>query len=119
MHLAQIALLRGDRQAAHLLTGAALEDASAIADMNGVAELLETLSAIDATEQPRRAALISGAAQALRATVHGLPMPFDSAFTERQLDLAREALGEDEWQSAWEEGRAMPLELAIERALGR
>jgi hypothetical protein len=119
MHLAQVALLRGDRRVARELASTALEDISGIADMNGATELLETLSAIEAVEQPRRAALIAGVADALRATVHGRPMPFDQAFTERQLDLAREALGEDEWQSAWEEGRAMPLELAIERALER
>jgi predicted ATPase/DNA-binding XRE family transcriptional regulator len=119
MHLAQVALLRGDRRVARELASTALEDISGIADMNGATELLETLSAIEAVVQPRRAALIAGVADALRATVHGRPMPFDQAFTERQLDLAREALGEDEWQSAWEEGRAMPLELAIERALER
>jgi predicted ATPase/DNA-binding SARP family transcriptional activator len=65
----------------------------------------------------RPAVLLWGAAWAWRDQ-NGVPLPpAEQAECDRQLAQARSTLGKDAFAAAWEEGRAMTLEQAIEYAL--
>ena len=67
--------------------------------------------------QPERAARLFGAAQALREEA-GRPMsPLDLAEHERQHDVVRRALGDEQFAAAWATGQAMSLDEAIQYAL--
>jgi DNA-binding CsgD family transcriptional regulator len=82
-------------------------------------ESLEGLACISGAEgASERAAKLFGAAEALREEV-GSPQhtPEEEALREPYLAMARSQLDEVSWQEAWAEGRAMPMEAAIEYAL--
>jgi tetratricopeptide (TPR) repeat protein len=87
-------------------------------DAWGTAECLEAMSAVRAAEgSAERAARTGGAAEVLRSTITLLPLPPDRIWTESYLEGARESLGAEAWQIAWDAGRAMSLEDALEDAL--
>ena len=68
-------------------------------------------------ESPSRAARIWAAAERLREEI-GVPLrSFDRANYEDALVAARAALGDDAFERAWREGRAMTLEDAVRYAL--
>jgi len=73
---------------------------------------------IAALGSPLRAARIWGAEYRLRAE-HGLPLaPMDRSDHDRHVAIARAALGNDvAFDRAWQEGRALTLDQAIELAL--
>ncbi len=70
-----------------------------------------------ATGQSEQAARLFGAAEVLRETVGWHPAPPDQAYHDRCVASARAGLGETAFAAAWEEGRAMTLEQAVEHAL--
>jgi hypothetical protein len=61
----------------------------------------------------KRAVRLFGAAEALRETSGEVFIPDDRSVRERHVAIARVHLDEAAWQTAWAEGRAMPLEQAI------
>jgi non-specific serine/threonine protein kinase len=69
--------------------------------------------------EPKRAARLWGAAEALREYMGMSLSQFDLAHSgyERDLAHARSSLDESTWVAAWSEGRAMSPEQAIEYAL--
>jgi ATP/maltotriose-dependent transcriptional regulator MalT len=81
-------------------------------------ESLEALAeAAIKQEQPRRAAQLCGAAEALRTAIHtplppGRYLPYD-----RTISAARTQLGEAAFNIAWAEGRTLSLEQIIAKAL--
>jgi DNA-binding CsgD family transcriptional regulator len=87
-----------------------------LADHRGVAQCLEGFAGLVAGAQPRRAVRLIGAAWAARELI-GEPCSLARrAALERTLEQARVALGGDGYAAAWAEGRAMPLDRAIEDA---
>ncbi len=64
-----------------------------------------------------RAARLAGAAQAGREAISVSVLPEQSDTHERTLAGARTALGEDAFTAAWEAGRVMTLDEAVEYAL--
>ncbi len=68
--------------------------------------------------QPRRAARLLGAAEALLETA-GLPIyvTTDHDLHQRVASAARELLGERAWTAAHDEGRALSFEEAVAYAL--
>ena len=82
------------------------------------AEALETFAELALTKQaPERAARIWGATEHLREEIEA-PISFDEqADYQRAVAAARVALGDDAFDDAWYEGRAMPLEDAVKYAL--
>lgn len=82
--------------------------------------LLESAVMAAVREQPARAARLWGAAEALREVI-GLALPlWDHAPTgyEGQLAAVRAQLGNGaSWEAAWQEGRTIGMEEAIEYAL--
>jgi tetratricopeptide (TPR) repeat protein len=79
---------------------------------------LEALTRVAGAQgQARQAALLGGAAEALREAL-GTPLPPDErAGHASAVQVARTALGEERFAAAWAEGRALPLEEAIALAL--
>lgn len=87
----------------------------------GIAVSLEGLApVIAAAGSTMRAARIWGAAERLRED-NGAPLPPNQRpVYERLVTAARAALGDDAaFDRAWQEGRALPLEQAIELAMER
>jgi len=67
----------------------------------------------------RRAALLFGAAEALREAVGAFVLPLYRAEYDRGVAAARAGLDESTFAAAWSEGRAMTPEEAVEHALGK
>jgi hypothetical protein len=68
-------------------------------------------------EEPERAARLWGAAERLRAALGCRPPPAARATYERALATACAQLGEAAFATAWEGGRALPVEQAIAEAV--
>jgi non-specific serine/threonine protein kinase len=83
-----------------------------------VVESLEGLARVAAaTAAPRRAALLWGAADALRQEIGSARSVHDSAAYERQVKAVRTMLTAAAFDQAWDEGRAMTLDGAVHYAL--
>ena len=65
----------------------------------------------------RRAAVLLGAAQALREILGVQIPPSESGNHKRIVTGLREALGDPAWTTAWSEGQMLPLEEAVAFAL--
>ena len=83
-----------------------------------IAHELECLAMIaKAEEVEQRAAILFGAAEALRESI-GLPMtPLEHMEYKREVNDLRANMDEDAFKKAWVEGRALTLEQAIALAL--
>jgi DNA-binding CsgD family transcriptional regulator len=89
-------------------------------DKRRIAECLEAMVAVAGTRGwVRRSARLWGAAEALRENI-GAPLPRNEwAFLEPYISAARIRLGEETWEAACTEGRAMTPEEAIGYALSK
>jgi predicted ATPase/class 3 adenylate cyclase len=93
----------------------------------GIAECLAGLGAVAGAEKrPERATRLLGAAIALREAAGAMVYVYDAERVdyERNVANARAQLGGEPekaaaWEKAWQEGRAMSIEQAIEYARGR
>jgi predicted ATPase len=75
-----------------------------------IAECLEGLASLAAVAGDAiRAAMLFGAAEALREAIRGPLVPVERAYQERYMALARQQVSLEEWRAAWEKGRANPL----------
>ena len=87
-------------------------------DRGGIAWCLEKLAAADSLQscfQP--AAIVFGAAAALRAPVGSMIDAVDRPEYERTISNLRTVLGEEAFATAWSEGQVMDLETVIDYAL--
>jgi len=90
-----------------------------LGDRRGIADSMEGLAAVDAAfGSPLRAARVWGMTEHLREEI-GSPLPPNELPSyDRRVATARTALGDDAaFDRAWQEGRAMPLEQAMELLL--
>ena len=89
-----------------------------LGDRAGMADGLDGFAHLAmARESPGRAAQIWGAAERLREEI-GVVLPsYDRVNYENALSATRAALGDDAFERAWREGRAMLLEDAVQYAL--
>ena len=113
-----MALARGEYERAGGLYRESLALQREVGEKRDIAECLEGLAGV-AGEQGRaeRATRLLGAAEALREEV-GAPLPpADRARYERSVAAVRAGLDEETFESAWAQGRAMPLEQAVAYAL--
>jgi DNA-binding CsgD family transcriptional regulator/tetratricopeptide (TPR) repeat protein len=118
-NLGWAALLGGDHERGRISLEESLTLCMELGDNLVASESLEGLACISGAEgASERAAKLFGAAEALREEV-GSPQhtPEEEALREPYLAMARSQLDEVSWQEAWAEGRAMPMEAAIEYAL--
>ncbi|HEX8219872.1 MAG TPA: tetratricopeptide repeat protein [Chloroflexia bacterium] len=93
---------------------------SELGDRTGAAVCLESLAGIASLQgQAQRAAMLGGAAEALREAM-GSPIPAaQQAEHDARVEAARRELGEVPFAQAWRKGRALPLEEAIALAQGQ
>jgi DNA-binding NarL/FixJ family response regulator len=83
-----------------------------------VAYALQYLGVVASEQgQPIRAARLFGAAAALRQATGASVSPLDRAGYEQQVRTVRAALPEDQFVTAWDEGRTMSANAATEYAL--
>ena len=118
-NLALVAAEQGDFVAARSLGKESLTIRRALDDRRGIAWSLEGLANVAfALKGPAKAARIWGTAARVREEV-GCPLPpRDRARSDRRIAAARAAMGDDTaFDGAWQEGRAMPLDQAVEYAL--
>ena len=79
-----------------------------IGEITGVLLICETFAALQAVEDPDRAAWVIGAAQSMREqTGHRWTMPGRTVFAEPHLRAARERIGGSRWDAAVENGRRL------------
>lgn len=115
MDLAGIAKDEGDLPTMVLHYQTCLTQTGEFGDMRVVYESLSGIaSASTAWDQPRHAALLYGAAEAVRERVGlALSLPSDRASLARSLATLREALSEADFATSWDEGRSLPLAQAM------
>jgi predicted ATPase/class 3 adenylate cyclase len=120
-NLGNVAIERHDYPVARALHEESLAIRRQLGDWQGIADSLEGLAAVaSAPVGSLRAARVWGAAARLREEV-GAPLPrIELPVYERRVAAARVALGDDAaFDRAWQEGRALTLEQAIELALNQ
>jgi len=89
-----------------------------LGDRRGIAFSLEGLADVGlASGCAGRAACIWGAAERLREEISSPLAPFERGRYLAQLAAARGALGDADFATAWEKGRAVTLEQAIDYAM--
>ncbi len=118
--LGWVAMRMGDRKRAIARLGESLSVRREIGDKGGCAWCLERMAEIAlARANGEKAVRLFGAAAALRASIGSVIDPVDQPQYERRLASMRAGLGEEQFNAAWDEGRALTLEQAIVHALER
>lgn len=116
--LGRIKRIQGDYDSAARSSRESLLLRRELGEKYGVSQSLAELAMVAALQaRPRQAARLFGAAEALRETLSTPLWPIERDRYEHAVAVAREALGKEEFAAAWAEGRAMPIEQAIEDAL--
>jgi predicted ATPase/class 3 adenylate cyclase len=118
--LGRFAHLRVDYGRATALYRESLRLRLELGEKSGIAACLEGLAGLAGAQgRQERAALLFGAAEALRESISWPVKHFERAGYERLADLnaIRAGLGEEAFRVAWAEGRVMPLEQAVAYAL--
>jgi tetratricopeptide (TPR) repeat protein len=118
INLGATTLARKDLKAAGSFYRDGLEISSKMADMNGTLYCLEGVAgAYLAVRNPERAALIFGAAEALREANNLLIEPADRVPYEQSVALVRASLTEKAFVNLFAKGRKLKLEEAVTLAL--
>jgi tetratricopeptide (TPR) repeat protein len=113
-NLAFIAQRRNDYERARALFGESLTNSQELQDKLTSASCLVGLAGtIAALGQPHIAAQLFGAAEALRETISAQIQPGDRPDYERNLAAVRALLNPQDFDAAWQEGRALSLEQAV------
>ena len=116
--LGRVAHRQGDDARARQLGQEGLAALQATQQWWQMAEGLETLAGAAAKGEPQRAAVLFGAAEAVRQSGNSQKHElYHRSDYERDVGIARAQLDDATWQAAWAEGRAMTLEQAIAYAL--
>ena len=89
-----------------------------IGDKGGLVWCLEKLGQVAlGKEIDEKAVKIFSAAASIRAAMGSTMNPFDKSEYERDIAVLRKQLGEEKFNNAWDQGRALSLEKAIALAL--
>ncbi len=116
--LGQISRLEGDLAGARAFCAQSLTLARRLGKTTDITYALEECAALAmAGNAPSRAACLAGAAQSAREGISAILPPKQRRTHEQTMADAREALGEEAFSDAWDAGRAMTLEQAVEYAL--
>jgi len=117
-HIAHAALADNDLARADRLAREALASVAQQGERQGIAEGLETLAAVAAERAAvERAAILAGAAAAIRETIASHAAPFDVAITGPLLDRIKPSVSEEQWHRAWDRGAALDSAAAVAYAL--
>jgi predicted ATPase len=116
--LGGVAVAQGQQERAAVLYKESLALCRELGDKWNIAQCLEGLARVAETEgQSERAAQLFSAAEALREALDTPLPPSDHTEYDRSVAAVCAGLGEETFRLAWEEGRKMALEQAIEYAL--
>lgn len=86
-------------------------------EQRGVAECLEALAAAGYTGDPERAAVLLGAADAIREAI-GAPRPASDRMShDRLIAAVRHSLGEEAFDAGWQQGRLLDVDEVVAVAL--
>ena len=115
---ARLAAYDGDLADAENLCHRALEIRRQVGNQGTVSEVLELLGVLaNRADSHLEAARLFGAAEALRDALQ-VPLELtDQVNYERSVNAVRAELGDAPFAVAWADGKALPLEVAIEEAL--
>ena len=109
---------QGDLAGARALYEESLTISRHLGDQGGIAEGLDGLACVARGQsQLSRAARLGGAASALRESIGSPQTPAEQETTDKTMGAVREALGGGAFAAAWDAGRAMSWEQAVEYAL--
>ncbi len=109
---------RGEYDEARHLHEESMVIFSELGDVRGIANLFDATAQISAGRgRLERALRLAGAATKLREDFSAPLPPDEQAQLKQSLTLVRQKLGEPASEVAWQEGRAMPTEKAIQYAL--
>jgi tetratricopeptide (TPR) repeat protein len=112
------ALLRGDYERSRAIHDENLNMSREVNDKVGVTHALYSLACVEGISgEATRAAHLWAAASALGDTVGYAEYPRERSLREPYRTSIRSRIGETAFEQAWEEGRAMPQDAAIEYAL--
>ena len=112
--LARIAAARGDEVQTARLLGESLALSREAGNRGIIGAGLEATAGLLASNRPSQAARLLGAAAGVRETISSPLRPSERAEHERTVEATRTALGEQAFGEAWEEGRHMDLENAVD-----
>jgi tetratricopeptide (TPR) repeat protein len=117
INLAAVATHQGDNTSARMFLEEGLDIQQRLADMRQIAYLLEAFACLASAEgQPKRAARLFAAAEALREGIGARLPPADRPDYDYWIAAARRELGKDAYEAAAAPGRAMTAEEAISEA---
>ena len=116
--LGVVAGYQGNHATARILHEESLVLFRELGDKKNIAEVLPGLAAVaEANRRPKRATKLLGAVESLLERIGARLDPIERGDFERTLAAARAQLDEAAFAKAWEEGRAMTMEQALEFAL--
>lgn len=117
-HLGVMALLQEDYGKAQALCKESLQLCRRSGMPHVIAYALYTLAALAGTrEQPVRSARLWGATEALREAIGATFSPLEHRVYDPYIAAARAQIEDAAWEAAWQEGRRMSMDEAIEQAL--
>jgi predicted ATPase/DNA-binding CsgD family transcriptional regulator len=116
-NLGHIRLALDQRAAAAAAFRQALETWRALGNTLDVAECLEGVAAVVADSQPRRAAQLLGASEALRETSGAPVAAVDLSRYALLVARVKNHLRADTFATAWRQGRELPIDAAMDLAL--
>lgn len=115
-NLGDLAFAEGEVAAARALYAESLAIVRELGDRRGIAALLDGYAAFSVSS-PDRATQLWAAAARLREAIGAAQALRDRARAQPMVEAARAALGEPGFRRAWQQGRALTLEQAVELAL--
>ncbi|HET7465410.1 MAG TPA: LuxR C-terminal-related transcriptional regulator [Candidatus Dormibacteraeota bacterium] len=118
--LSQARWMRSDRQRAEAEAKEGADCSHRLDDRVGLTYLLETLAWMAAQgNAPRRAAILLGCAQRVRDLSRLPSQSISQPQHEESLRIAMDALGQANFDTAFDQGRAMTIDDAVAFAIGR
>jgi predicted ATPase/DNA-binding CsgD family transcriptional regulator len=116
--LAQLAIADGHYGEARSATRECLLLRQSLGSRSAIVYSLESIATLAAAEgEPQCALQLAGAAASIRDAIGERQTPMGQAMVNEWLVPLQQLLGQDAIQSAWEAGRAMSIEHALELAL--
>jgi ATP/maltotriose-dependent transcriptional regulator MalT len=114
----QVATAEGQYAQARAVLRESLNVRQDLDDRAGIAATLESIATLAAAEtQPECAVQLAGAAAGIREQVEAPLYPMGRAMLDKWLVPLRQVLGAETTTVAWEAGRDMPIEQALDLAL--
>jgi tetratricopeptide (TPR) repeat protein len=119
VQLGYVALLTGQVAEATTRINRAMTIFAELGDGWAIAEGLEAIATLRSEGDASSAVQLAGAGQRLRERIAMQPHPPDARINRAYLELARRRLTSEAFEEAWNRGRGMTIETAVDLALTR